>query len=141
MGKKILNKIKKTPLKIIKLSAGNIMRALNKNELKNWTFGEAYFSKIRHNKIKAWKYHKKMKLNLMVPYGKVRFVFYSHKYKKFRIEEIGEKNYFRLTVPSKIWFGFKGISKKESIILNIAYIKHSKKEILRCAKNEINFNW
>ena len=45
------------------------MRVLKKNELKNWTFGEAYFSKIKFNKIKAWKYHSKMMLNLAVPHG------------------------------------------------------------------------
>ena len=47
MGKKLLDKIKVTPLKIIKLSAGDIMSVLNENELKNQTFGEAYFSKIK----------------------------------------------------------------------------------------------
>ena len=141
MGKKFLDKIKVTPLKIIKLSTGNIMHALNKNELKNRTFGEAYFSKIKSGKIKAWKYHLKMILNLVVPYGKVKFVFYSQKDKNFKIVEIGEKKYLRLTIPPKIWFGFKGISKYESIILNVTNIKHNSKEILRCKKNEIDFYW
>ena len=49
MGKKLLDKIKVTPLKIIKLSTGNIMRFLKKNELKNWTFEEAHFFKIQFN--------------------------------------------------------------------------------------------
>ena len=141
MGKKILDKIKVTPLKIIKLSAGNIMHALNKNELKNKNFGEAYFSKIKHGKIKAWKYHLKTALNLVVPYGMVKFVFYSKKDKNFKVVEIGEKKYLRLTVPPKIWFGFKGISKHESIILNVTNIKHNRKEILICNKNKIDFNW
>ena len=142
MDKKILNKSKVTPLKIIKLSTGDIMRALNKKELKkNWSFGEAYFSKVKFKKIKAWKYHKKMTLNLIVPLGKVKFVFYSKKEKKFRIIEIGEKKYSRLTIPPKIWFGFKGISKPESIILSITNVKHSSKEILRCDKNKIDFKW
>ena len=141
MGKKLLDKIKVTPLKIIKLSAGNIMHALNKNELKNRTFGEAYFSKIKSGKIKAWKYHLKMILNLVVPHGKVKFVFYSQKDRNFRVIEIGGKKYLRLTVPPKIWFGFKGISKHESIILNVTNIKHNPKEILRCKKNKIDFNW
>ena len=52
MGKKLLDKIKVTPLKIIKLPAGDIMSVLNKNELKNQTFGEAYFSKIKFGKVK-----------------------------------------------------------------------------------------
>ena len=110
MGKKLLDKIKTTPLlKIIKLPTGNIMRVLKKNESKNWNFGEAYFSKIKFNKIKAWKYHLKMTLNLTVPQGKVKFVFYCERDDIFRIIEIGDKQYSRLTVPPKIWFGFKGI--------------------------------
>ena len=141
MGKKLLDKIKVTPLKIIKLPAGNILYALNKNELKNRTFGEVYFSKIKPGKIKAWKYHLKMILNLVVPHGKVKFVFYSKKEDIFKIIEIGEKHYSRLTVPPKLWFGFKGISKYESIILNLTNIAHDPKEILRCKKNKINFDW
>ena len=117
------------------------MHALKKNELNNQVFGEAYFSKIKPGKVKAWKYHLKMTLNLVVPHGKVKFVFYSQQDNIFRIIEIGDKQYSRLTVPPKIWFGFKGISKPESIILNLANFQHSSKEIFRCKKNKIKFNW
>ena len=141
MGKTILDKIKVTSLNITKLPSGNIMRVLKKKELKKWTFGEAYFSKIKFNKVKAWKYHLKMVLNLVVPYGKVKFVFYSQKDDIFRVIEIGAKKYLRLTVPPKIWFGFKGISKPESIILNVTNIQHNPKEILRRKRNKIQFNW
>ena len=141
MGKKLLDKIKVTPLKIIKLSAGDIMSVLNKNELKNQTFGEAYFSKIKFGKVKAWKYHNKMTLNLVIPHGKVKFVFYSQKDKNFKVVEIGKKKYFRLTVPPKIWFGFKGISRHESIIFSVTNIKSNPKEILRWKKNKISFDW
>ena len=82
-----------------------------------------------------------MTLNLVVPHGKVKFVFYSKKENIFKIIEIGEKHYSRLTVPPKLWFGFKGISKYESIILNLTNIAHDPKEILRCKKNKIRFNW
>ena len=43
------------------------MRVLKKNDLKNWNFKEAYFSKIKFGKVKAWKFHLKMMLNLIVP--------------------------------------------------------------------------
>ena len=82
-----------------------------------------------------------MTLNFIVPYGKVKFVFYSVINNNFKKVEIGEKKYSRLTVPPKVWFGFQGISKKESIILNITNIQHSKKEVLGLKKNKINFNW
>ena len=100
-----------------------------------------YFSKIKPGKIKAWKYHLKMILNLVVPHGKVKFVFYSQKDRNFRVIEIGGKKYLRLTVPPKIWFGFKGISRHESIILSVTNIKRNPKEILRWKKNKISFDW
>ena len=141
MGKSILNKIKVTPLKIVKVAKGNIMHIAEKRDLKNKIFSEAYFSKIKFGKVKAWKYHLKMTLNLVVPYGKVQFVFYSKKKGIFKVIKIGKNNYSRLTVPPKIWFGFKGISKPESIILNITNVGHNPKEILRCKTDDINFKW
>ena len=141
MGKTILDKIKVKSLNITKLPAGNIMRVLKKKELKKWTFGEAYFSKIKFNKVKAWKYHLKMTLNLVVPQGKVKFVFYSQKDDVFRVIVIGEKKYSRLMVPPKIWFGFKGIGRSESIILNLANFQHDPNEILKRRRMDIKFNW
>ena len=141
MSKKILDKIKVTRPKIIKLSTGNIMRVMKKNDKKKWSFGEAYFSKIKFSKVKAWKYHSKMTLNLVVPIGRVKFVFYSEKNNTFKTIEIGEKKYLRLTVPPKIWFGFKGMSKGESIILNLTNMIHNPKEILRCKKEKLKFKW
>ena len=82
-----------------------------------------------------------MTLNLAVPHGKVKFVFYSQQDDIFKVIEIGDKQYSRLTVPPKIWFGFKGVSKAESIILNLTNFQHSSKEIFRCKKNKIKFNW
>jgi len=125
----------------MKLAEGNVMHALKKKDLKNWTFGEAYFSKIKFNKVKAWKKHLRMKLNLIVPIGRVKFVFYSNKKKCFKVIEVGEKKYYRITVPPKTWFGFKGMGKPESIILNLTNIQHDPREVLRLKKNEIIFNW
>lgn len=141
MGKNILNKIKVKKLKKIKVLEGNIMHVLKKDELKNWSFKEAYFSKIKFNKVKAWKYHKKMTLNLVVPSGKVKFIFYNPENKKFKLIKIGEKKYARISVPPKVWFGFKGLHYPESIILNIANFKHHKKEVKRKEKKEIKFDW
>ena len=139
MGKNIISKIKISRPRVIKLSEGDVLRVLRKNEIKKWDFAEAYFSKIKFGKIKAWKYHLKMTINIVVPKGKVKFVFYSNK--KFKSILIGEKNYCRLTIPPKIWFGFKGMSKLESIILSLTNIKHTTKEVLRIKKDKIKFNW
>ena len=123
------------------MPSGDIMRILKNKEVKNWNFAEAYFSKIKYNKIKAWKYHLKMSLNLVVPTGRVKFVFYSNKTKNFKVIELGEKKYSRISIPPRIWFGFKGLSKKGSLILSLTNLEHNPKEVLRCKKNEIKFNW
>ena len=52
-----------------------------------------------------------------------------------------ERNYFRLTVPPNIWFGFKGISRNVSIILNIADMIHDPDEVLRKNLDEIDVAW
>ena len=70
-----LNKIKVKSLKIFNSPTGKLMHVLKKNELKKWNFGEAYFSIVKFKKVKAWKYHKKMILNLTVPFGRGKFVF------------------------------------------------------------------
>ena len=139
MGKNILEEIKVFKPKVIKLPEGDVLRVLRRNEIKRWNFAEAYFSKIKYGKVKAWKFHLKMTINVVVPKGKVKFVFYSNK--KFRSILIGEKNYCRLMIPPKVWFGFKGISKSESIILSLTNIIHNTKEVLRVKKDKIKFNW
>ena len=142
MGKNNLSKIKIIKQKVIKLPEGNVMRFLRKKEMKKkWKFGEAYFSKIKFGKIKAWKRHKKMILNLGVLMGKVMFVFYSQESNNFKTIKISAKKHVRLTVPPKIWFGFKGLSKTESIIINLTDLEHDPKEVLRCKINKIKFKW
>lgn len=136
-----LKKISLTKMKIINLEKGDVLHYL-KNSSTNFNgFGEVYFSKIKPNVIKAWKLHKTMTLNLIVPMGKVRFVFFSETTKAFRIEEIGEENYRRLSVPPGIWFGFKGLSNKISLIANFADIEHDQNESMNKNINEINFDW
>ena len=75
MGKIKNKKVLITPLKRIKVTNGDVLHALKKTDLGFSDFGEAYFSCIEKNQIKAWKKHKVMTLNLIVPYGRVKFVF------------------------------------------------------------------
>ena len=144
MGKKILNKIKITPLQIIKSPLGNVMHVLKKKELKNWSFGEAYFSEVEPKKIKAWKRHKEMTLNLIVPKGEIRFVLFddsTNTQSQFQEVILSKKNYHRLTIPPMIWVGFQGLSRKNSMLLNIANLMHDPKEVDRKNINEIEFDW
>jgi len=134
--KVLISSLKKIPTK-----GGDIFHALKTSDNAFNGFGEAYFSNIEFNNIKAWKRHLKMTCNLIVPYGKVRFVFFDEDIISKKIVDIGVDNYCRITVKPKTWFGFKGLNSPSSLILNISDIPHNPKEIERKDLNSINFDW
>ena len=100
------NNIIITPLATIPVEGGNVKHFLKSNDKEFKGFGESYFSFIEFGKIKGWKLHTKMTMNLVVPIGKVLFVFYDEKNDSYEEYQIGEDNYKRLTVPPNIWFSF-----------------------------------
>jgi len=132
-------KIKIKKLKKFKLEDGDVYHALKASESEYCGFKEAYFSTIKNNKIKAWKRHYKMTMNLIVPIGKVQFVFYDENKNLLKNLMIGEENYSRITVAPMIWFGFKGISLNTSYILNISNEIHDPLEVERKPLTFLNF--
>ena len=132
-------KIKIKKLKKFKLEDGDVYHALKASESEYYGFKEAYFSTIKNNKIKAWKRHYKMTMNLIVPIGKVQFIFYDENKNLLKNLIIGEENYSRITVPPMIWFGFKGVSLDTSYILNISNEIHDPLEVERKPLTFLNF--
>ena len=125
--------------KIIKLKQyfleeGKLFHGLKNSDDGYDKFGEIYFSFINKNSIKAWKYHKKMTLNLIVPVGSIRFNFLDFREESSTFKEkfaltLSNKDYSRLTVPPKIWFGFKGLGDKTNLLVNIANMPHDDNEV------------
>mgnify|MGYP003990771853 CR=1 FL=1 len=133
-----------TDIPIIKTPGGDVLHGIKNSDFSYKGFGEAYFSKIKYKSIKAWKRHKKMTLNLIVPIGEIRFIMFDDRGKsssEFQEVIISTSNYVRLTVPPMIWLGFEGISKGESVILNIADIEHDPMEVDKKNIEDIDFNW
>ena len=133
-----------TPLLAIEMPGGGILRALKQSEKGYSGFGEAYFSQVDKGMIKAWKRHKKMKLNLIVPIGEIKFVLFDNREPNkelFQEVILSKDNYCRLTIPPMIWVGFQGVHLNESIILNIANIEHQSAEVDKKELNEINYDW
>ena len=144
MGTVNLEKILVTPLSRIKTEGGDVLHAMKNSDIGFIKFGEAYFSEINFGQIKAWKRHSLMTLNLVVPTGRVKFVFFENSEGdrlNFRTEEIGEDLYSRITVPPRIWFGFKGMAKTKSIVLNLASEVHDLNEVEREDQAEIPYKW
>ena len=141
MGIITLDKICITPLKRITTEGGDVLHAIKSSEHNFKSFGEAYFSFIEYNHIKAWKMHSKMTLNLVVPVGDIKFKFVQSDMNAINEIIIGNINYSRITVPPGIWFGFQGLSKSINLLLNIADIQHNPQEVNKININDFKFKF
>jgi dTDP-4-dehydrorhamnose 3,5-epimerase len=133
-----------TKLDVIDTPGGNVMHAMKETSVGYTGFGEAYFSQVDKGAIKAWKRHKEMTLNLIVPVGEIRFVLFDDREvsnTQFQEVIISKDNYCRLTVPPMVWIGFQSLSDDGSILLNIADIEHSPHEVDKKNIEQIEFNW
>jgi dTDP-4-dehydrorhamnose 3,5-epimerase len=114
-----------TPLKKITHFKGDILHAMKKSEKEFSGFGEAYFSSVYQGKIKGWKKHNKMTLNIIVVQGEIEFVVYDNK--SFFNVNLSKNNFQRLTVGPGLWLAFRGLS-SDNMLLNLASIEHDPKE-------------
>jgi len=141
----MINGVLITPLKIITVKGGDVLHAMKSSDDGFSGFGEAYFSVIDYGVIKAWKRHKKMQINFIVPKGKIRFVLYNDRdgYEVNNYQEVilSLNNYSRLTIPPMIWFGFQGLAEESSMLLNLASLEHAINEVDSKPIDEIKYNW
>jgi dTDP-4-dehydrorhamnose 3,5-epimerase len=141
MGTISLDQIQVIPLARIHAAGGDVLHAMKQTDAGFAGFGEAYFSWVLHGAVKAWKRHTRMTMNLVVPMGRVRFVFMDDLNCTPREEVLGEERYVRVTVPPGIWFGFQGVATPASLILNLASIEHEPREVERRLATDIDYNW
>jgi dTDP-4-dehydrorhamnose 3,5-epimerase len=141
MGSVSLQDIILTPLESIPTNGGDVLHAMKSSDHGFTSFGEAYFSWIQKGFIKGWKRHLRMQMNLIVPHGKVKFVFFLDSERAFREETVGIDSYMRLSVPPGIWFGFQGLAEPQSLVLNIASVAHDPNEVNRVELRDIAYEW
>ncbi len=127
-----------TPLKKILHLDGDIFHAMKASDKSYFGFGEAYFSSVNQHKIKGWKKHTKMTMNLIVAVGKIQFVVYDNE--SFFDVILSKDNYQRLTVPPGLWVAFKGLS-IENTLLNLSNIEHNPNESINSDLNSFHFEW
>lgn len=135
-----------TSLKRIINDKGDIYHALKSSENSFTAFGEAYFSTVHKSDVKGWKKHREMTLNIVVPVGCIDFVIYDDRvesptFKQFQKLSLSQDNYSRLTVPPKVWMGFKGQSSGMNLLLNLASIEHDPMESETIELDEIDYDW
>ena len=140
--------VKIKPLKKICDERGKILHMLRCDDPDFEKFGEIYFSGVFPDVIKGWHGHKKMTLNYAVVKGMIKLVLYDDRPKsptKGELMEIfmGEDNYVLVTIPPKVWNGFKGVGTEMAIVANCATLPHDPDEIYRLDpfKNDIPYDW
>jgi len=113
---------------------GAVFHFIKKDDKEFFDFGEVYFSKINYNIIKGWKCHNRIIQNICVPYGHVKFVIYDNRVNSsthgniVEIELNSENNFQLLTLPSFVWYSFRGLSKEYSLICNLISETHDANE-------------
>lgn len=131
--------VKLTKEKQIFHPKGDIFHIVKKSSDGFDGFGEAYFTTVQKKEVKGWKQHHKMTLNLAVPVGGVEFVITDRK-GNFENYSLSPDNYYRLTVPPKLWVAFRGIE-DFNLIINVANLEHDPDEATNIPFEEIEYEW
>lgn len=134
-----------TRTKIFESADGNLLKILSSRCDGFSEFGEVYISTIKKNKIKGWKKHKQMIVNLVVPSGEVKLVVFDDREVSktkgmFNEFILSTKNYYRVTIPPKVNFAFQGIGER-NFLLNVASIPHDDSECENIELNQIKYDW
>lgn len=135
----MLDKVIENKIGFIDSPGGQIVKAMKKDDIGYKGFGEVYFSILKPGITRAWKRHREMTLNIIVPSGKILFVI--HDYIKFKSLIISKDNFIRLTVPPMLWYGFKALGNQPATIMNIASIIHNENELENIDVNKFKYNW
>ena len=135
-------------LSVIHDEKGSVLHMI-RSDSKNFSrFGEIYFSEIEFDVIKGWKRHKISTQNFAVPSGSIKLVVYDNREGSASKGEVlemvlGRENYKLVTIPPKLWYSFKGLSTKTSIIANCIDYPHepSESDTLAIHNNQIPYHW
>ena len=123
-----------TPKSKIFDDRGGIFHMLRADEPVFQRFGEIYFSQVYAGVVKAFHFHSSMTLNYYLVSGSVRLVLLDDRegsptrgrYQELFLHPEAPK---LVTIPPRVWNGFKGLGTEPSLIANCATEPHRKDEI------------
>ncbi len=123
-GKELIQGVQVKTLRLLPDERGRLMEILRKDDECFEKFGQAYITSAYPGVVKAWHYHKLQNDNMTVIKGMAKIVLYDDRENsptRGVINEFfaGEHNHLLVHIPKFIWHGFKCISERECIIINI----------------------
>lgn len=137
-------------LKVVPDERGRLMEILRSDDEIFKKFGQVYMTTAKPAVVKAWHYHKKQDDNFTCVYGKIRLVLYDARRTSPTYKEINE---FTLdldeprliTIPKRVYHGFKCVSDDEAIVINTptkAYDRKNPDEYrIDPYDNDIPYDW
>ena len=133
-----------TETAIFEQPRGDVFHGVRQTDQNINTIAEAYFSFVNTGKIKGWKRHKIITLNLLVPIGEIAFCLYDDRRSSatFGAKQtfcLSRDNYKRLTVPPLIWVAFKGLNENCNMLVNFADVIHDPTESESIEVERIDF--
>lgn len=141
-------------VKIVKLnqivdSKGSVLHMIKSSSLEFKNFGECYISEINFNTVKGWKLHSKQTQNISVPSGKINMVLYDNREDSTSFNQLIEitlgrpDNYYRITIPPGVIYGFKCLSSPNALLVNCTDIEHDPHESVTFSleDNKVPFLW
>lgn len=138
----------KTPLRQFHDDRGKVMHMLKSSDANFKSFGEVYFSWIYPNVVKAWHKHKVMEMNYTVPVGCIKVVLFDDRQHSPTYGQIDEyfmnsEDYYLLTIPAGVWYGFRSVNSQSAMIVNCSTIPHDSNEIERINYDDpmIAYDW
>jgi len=142
--KKNISGIKILKKNIITDDRGKILHMMRIDDDNFQRFGEIYFSYVNPSQIKAWHIHKKMTLNYVAAYGKIKLVLYDDREispTNGMVQEIilSNDNHLLVSIPPMIWNGFCSADDNLAVLANCSDIPHDKEEIDRLPFNDSKF--
>jgi len=125
---------------------GDILHGMKNSDSGYAGFGEVYFSMIHAGAIKGWKRHRLATLNIVVPYGAIRFIVHDDRpdsltQGKFLDITACSENYIRLTICPGLWMAFMGAGEGINILMNVSNMQHDSSESDNCELNDIPYKW
>jgi dTDP-4-dehydrorhamnose 3,5-epimerase len=111
-------------LKPIPDERGRLMEVLRSDDEMFKKFGQVYITSGYPGVVKAWHYHKNQDDNFAVITGMMKVVLYDSRDNsptKGEINEffMGDHNPILLQIPKLVYHGFKCISDREAVVINI----------------------
>lgn len=109
---------------------------------------EIYFSTVHQGVVKAWKKHLEMVQHFSVPVGEIEFILFDGREDSptrgnLSRVVLGVERHGLLRIPARVWYGFRGLTQGDSLIVNAATVLHDPAEMVKLPEDDpsIPFRW